>query len=412
MLFRSGKFAVIGSNHTTNEENFVLQKFARQILGTSNIDHHRTGDVATLIGALKGRTGALATMADVYATKAALVLDSDLAQEQPLIAFQLRANWRHHKARVYAITPGPVREDSYAVTARADIGREFDALETLRARLAAEPELVTVFGAAIKGEAIRRLVAFGDSLGIPVKYIALLDYSNSRGASDMGVLPGLLPGYQSASVGNLEPGLDYDQILADPSLDALWVVGANPLARQPQLASGAFLVVNEMFLTETAKRADVVFPAASAYEKGGTVTSVTGEIQRLSKGPKTMGAKSDLEIMGLLAKEMRHDLGTMRPEAVFNEISKSVHGYNVPFAILQTGSPVPSMPVNGGFDFPSNPALIRSARNTLYTSGTLGRFSEMLNSVMESPGELYRDPLKDTGIREGSVQLETQTRDK
>jgi NADH-quinone oxidoreductase subunit G len=109
---------------------------------------------------------------------------------------------------------------------------------------------------------------------------------------------------------------------------------------------------------------------------------------------------------------MRHDLGTMRPEAVFNEISKSVHGYNVPFAILQTGSPVPSMPVNGGFDFPSNPALIRSARNTLYTSGTLGRFSEMLNSVMESPGELYRDPLKDTGIREGSVQLETQTRDK
>jgi NADH-quinone oxidoreductase subunit G len=42
---RGGKFAVIGSNHTTNEENYYLQKFARQALGTNNIDHHRTGDV-------------------------------------------------------------------------------------------------------------------------------------------------------------------------------------------------------------------------------------------------------------------------------------------------------------------------------------------------------------------------------
>ncbi len=46
-----------------------------------------------------------------------------------------------------------------------------------------------LFGDAIKGEAIRKLVAFGDSLGIPVKYVCLVDYSNSRGASDMGLSP-------------------------------------------------------------------------------------------------------------------------------------------------------------------------------------------------------------------------------
>ncbi len=154
---RNGRFAVIGSNHTTNEENFVLQKFARQVLRTSNIDHHRTGDVATLLDALSGRSNALATMADVYETKAALIVDSDLAQEHPLIAFQLRANWRHHKAQVYAVTPGPVREDSYAVTARAELGGEFEVLESMRERLAGHPELVVLFGAAIKGEAIRRL---------------------------------------------------------------------------------------------------------------------------------------------------------------------------------------------------------------------------------------------------------------
>ncbi len=53
----AGSSASIGSNHTTNEENFYLQKFARQGLGTNNIDHHRTGDVVTLIDALSG-TGA------------------------------------------------------------------------------------------------------------------------------------------------------------------------------------------------------------------------------------------------------------------------------------------------------------------------------------------------------------------
>src|SRR5574341_605314 len=57
---RGGKFGVIGSNHTTNEENYYLQKFARQGLGTNNLDHHRTGDVVSLIDALSGRQGALA----------------------------------------------------------------------------------------------------------------------------------------------------------------------------------------------------------------------------------------------------------------------------------------------------------------------------------------------------------------
>ena len=56
---RDGQFGVIGSNHTTNEENYYLQKFAREALGTNNIDHHRTGDVATLLDALSGKTDAL-----------------------------------------------------------------------------------------------------------------------------------------------------------------------------------------------------------------------------------------------------------------------------------------------------------------------------------------------------------------
>src|SRR5579884_4072999 len=127
---RNGKFAVIGSNRTTNEENYLLQKFARQVLGTSNIDHHRTGDLATFFDALSGRTNALATTGDLYDRKAFLVIGADLAQQQPFLSFQIRANYRHHDAHIYTVTPGPVREDKYAVqSVRAEAGRELAALE-------------------------------------------------------------------------------------------------------------------------------------------------------------------------------------------------------------------------------------------------------------------------------------------
>ena len=63
---------------------------------------------------------------------------------------------------------------------------------------------------------MRKLVAFGDSLGIPVKYVCLVDYSNSRGAFDMGVLP-------------RDGGMSLRADAGGADLDVLWVVGANPL---------------------------------------------------------------------------------------------------------------------------------------------------------------------------------------
>src|SRR6266481_1577535 len=93
---RGGKFGVIGSNHTSNEENYYLQKFAREALGTNNIDHHRTGDLTTLLDALSGKTEALATTADLYSRKAILVVASDLSKQHQLLSFQIRANHRQH----------------------------------------------------------------------------------------------------------------------------------------------------------------------------------------------------------------------------------------------------------------------------------------------------------------------------
>jgi NADH-quinone oxidoreductase subunit G len=370
-----GKFGVIGSNHTTNEENHYLQKFARAGLETVNIDHHRTGDLATLFDALSGRSGVLATMDDLYHAKAVLVAGADLAQQHPLLAWQIRANVRHHDANVFVVTRGPVREDKIAARSlRVEPGGEVAGVESLVDVLKGLPELVIVFGDAVQGDALRRLVRFADGLGIPVKYVGLVDYSNSRGAFDMGLVPS-------------NRGMAVDQMLADPTLDVLWVVGANPLKRRELAASGAFVVVQDLFLTETARRADVVLPAASAYEKNGTVTNVTGEVQRLKSAIRVVGVKSDLEIMGLIAKEMGLNLGIWTSQKVFEEIRTSARGYDIPLVALASGGAAQAMPLNGRVA--ALPGPIESAGDTLFTSGSLGRFSRVLNSVREAPGELY-----------------------
>lgn len=381
-----GKFGVIGSNRTTNEENYFLQKFARQGLGTSNIDHRRTGDLTTLLDALHGRSGALATVADVYNAKAVLVVGSDLSQQQPLLAFQARAGVRHHGTRIYTVTPGPVREDKYSTKGViAAPGQEIAALEGLRAELAKEPELVILFGDAIKGDAVRALVQFADSLSIPVKFVCLLDYANSRGAVDMGLTPDLGPGYHPVD----RPGLTLDQMLNASDLDVLWIVGANPLQDRRLAGENTFVVVQDLFLTETARRADIILPAASAYEKNGTITNVCGEVQRVTQAAKVMGTKPDLEIFGLIAREMKINAGIWQWQKMFEEIRKTVRGYNVPLPVVATGGAAQTSPVNGRVPSLIRPEDIRSAGDTLFTSGTTGRYSNVLNAVLESPGRLY-----------------------
>jgi NADH-quinone oxidoreductase subunit G len=375
-----GSFGVIGSNHTTNEENFYLQKFARQVLGTNNIDHHRTGDVVTLLDALSGKSGKLGTVADLYTAKAILTVGADLALEQPLLSFQIRANYRHHQAHIYVVSGKPVREDKYAAASVRASGDSFPALESLRDKLKAESELVILFDDSIRGGDVRKLVDFGESLGIPVRYISLLDYSNSRGAIDMGLAPELLPGFTPSN----QAGMTWDEMLA-ASLDVLWIVGSNPMKGGAQRKAG-FLVVQDMFLTETAQQADVVLPAASAYEKNGTVTNVTGEVQKLKKAINTMGAKPDLEIIGFIAREMgaAPAMGPWMPDVVFEEIRKTVRGYNIPVPVVMTGGAAQTAPLNGRIPVESRPDLVRSAHNGLFDSGTLGRYCNVLNSVVES----------------------------
>jgi NADH-quinone oxidoreductase subunit G len=107
-------------------------------------------------------------------------------------------------------------------------------------------------------------------------------------------------------------------------------------------------------------------------------------VQRLKRAISTIGAKTDLEIIGLIAKEMdyaRH-MGPWLPETVYNEIRRTVTGYDIPLTLVTVGAQQ-TTPVNGRVGVESRPDLIRSAHDNLFTSGTLGRYSKILNSVIE-----------------------------
>jgi NADH-quinone oxidoreductase subunit G len=283
----------------------------------------------------------------------------------------------------------------------------------LKDALVKESDVVIVFGADLQGAAIRDLVEFGSRLTGRTRYMALGDYSNSRGASDMGVLPDRLPGHAllsdaaerarfsklwggdiSAAEG-LTARAMMDAAVAG-KLKALYVVGANPVKtfgiEQPdRLAGVELLVVHEMFLTQTAARADVVLPAASTYEKDGTLTNTAGEVQMTHRSIDPQGPRSDFDLIRIVSHQLSmlgvgSPVRLRTPEAALDEIRQNVRGYDLSMASLLAGSVEVSSPstnsVEPSYDVP--PGTVFSSQDYLFSSGTLGRYCSRLNSTTEA----------------------------
>jgi NADH-quinone oxidoreductase subunit G len=448
---------VIGSTRTTNEENYLLQKFARVALGTNNIDHHRTADFPAFAAALHGKSGATASMQDVYNAPAILLIGNDPTEEHPLLAWQIRNNVRLHNARLYVVNSRPIKLRRQAtsftqVTSETDF-TEFlggdDSLasfatregwNSVRDKLRAEQGLVIIFGSEIVGEDIQTLAKFAAS--VPgAKLLCLGDYANSRGTADMGLYPDLLPGYfpvsgagkfhQEWKIMPAAPGMNMAQMFdaaKTGQLKALYVIGANPVGRlnvNPSTLKNTFVVVQDMFLTETAALADVVLPAANAYEKAGTFTNTCGDIQILKKAGEVTTAKPDFEMIVRIADAIgfdvrklvpfghgvHADMGQSRgaqsgeadqhavwleanglepkmspfdPVATLDEIQRLVPGYDVSRIELLAGNDQHTSITAMGPGTEQNPEEIVPANNNLFSSGTLGRYSRTLNSVIEN----------------------------
>ena len=428
----------IGSNRTTNEENYLLGRIARASIGTNNIDHHRTADYASLIAALGTQAAAAsATMTQLCEADAVLLVGHDPTEQSPFVAWQIRSAIRHRGARLYIVNSKSIKllrkakgfaevpEGGEATAVRWLSGGEaqldggtIERLSALKASIEKESNVVIVFGAELSGAAIRDLVKFGSTLPGQTRYMALGDYANSRGAADMGQLPDMLPGYVPISdagarekFGSMwgaklpqKPGMDARAMLgaaAKGELKALYVVGSNPaktfgIPTTGRLGKLDFLVVQDLFLTETAQMADIVLPAAAIYEKNGTMTNSAGEVQLVRKGGDVMGTRSDFDILRILSFQLaQHKVGQAirlrNPDAAFEEIRQSVPGYNLGMATLLLGeaektSPVSSLNGNAKFDVPAE--AIFSSHDTLFTSGSLTDYCTMVRSLPEAGEEV------------------------
>jgi len=173
----------------------------------------------------------------------------------------------------------------------------------------------------------------------------LTEKANEQGALDMGCAPDLLPGYRPVAFPEFakkygahwhaeiseKPGLNLFAMIEAAekgSLKALYVMGENAVCNIPNsgrvekaLKNIDFLVVQDIFLTETAKLADVVLPALSWAEKEGTFTNMERRIQRVRKSVQREGME-DWKIVAEIAKNMGYGMEYASSEGVFHEIAR------------------------------------------------------------------------------------------
>jgi len=441
---------VIGSNRTTNEENYLLQKFARTVLRTNNIDHERTADYAAFARALAGHKSKAASLRDTATAPAILLIGGNPTEEHPLLAWNLRTNVRLNRARLYVANAKAIKlermayaklrlpADGYAALA-AYMGGSNAILKdaTFREAVLAEDSLLVVFGQEYRTAQVAELVNWGLQLG-NVRFAFLGGYANSRGAADMGLLPDQLPGYVPVTATGAfaeypglpaAPGKTLTEIFdaaGKGDLGALLVVGADPVAKlgvKPEELKTTFVIVADLFLTETAALADVVLPAASLYEKNGTVTNTFGDVQLVCKAADRAGVKPEFEILVRLAGAMgvdvktlvpfgkgsvTADLGQSRgaqsgeadrhvvwlaannlepklspldPLAVLDEIARLVPGYALDRMNLLSGNDVPTEPGFVPVAALTTRGQIIPAHDGLFTSGTLGQHSAALREL-------------------------------
>ncbi|MBT9165843.1 MAG: Formate dehydrogenase H [Chloroflexi bacterium] len=432
--------AVLGSSKCTNEENYLLQKFARAVLGTNNIDNggrlynpaSRSG-----LGDTLGFPASSNPIEDIEQSGVILLIGADPALSAPLVSYAIKRAVRYKGAKLLVINPRQTRLNSFVhLWLRLKAGtddvlinglmriiideelrdrdflvprvEDFALLEASLQRFTPEhvEEICGVGAQDLRRAA--RLVAAANGVSIiygsgitqhlngienvlSLVNLGMLIYSqqsavdsrqsggrqgtidhrlstifggrggiyaiqrenNGQGASDMGCLPDFLPGYQS--IGNAparrkfeeswgvdlptSPGLMALEMIeqaGEGKIKGLYIVGENPALSFPApsltkktLSSLEFLVVQDLFLTETARLAHLVLPAASFAEKDGTFTSFERRVQRVRRAIESRGESlPDWQITQRLANRMGYDMEYASPQEIMDEIRQLVPLYH------------------------------------------------------------------------------------
>jgi formate dehydrogenase alpha subunit len=413
ILHRYGPDAVgvLSSAKCTNEDNYVVQKFARSVLGTNNVDHcARLCHASTVTAALAAfGDGAMSnSISDIDYADVLLVIGSNTTECHPIIGRRIKRAVGSGRARLIVADPRAIElsrlaevhlnhlpgtdvallngimrvilqeglHDKSFVKNRCEGFEDF--VDSLGPCTLDSVELTTSVpgekirdAARIFGRAKRAIVLYG--MGITqhttgtdnVKGVAnlllltgnlgrrgtgfspLRGQNNVQGACDMGVLPNVFPGYQrvdnpEARVKfenawgtrlNGQPGLTLVEMFHEAHQDrlkGLYVVGENPMLSEADLnqartamAKLDLLVVQDLFLTETAQFADVVLPAAGFAEKDGSFTNTERRVQRVRKAIEPPGeARPDWQIIANVANILGHPMSYRSSAEIMEEIAR------------------------------------------------------------------------------------------
>jgi formate dehydrogenase alpha subunit len=402
--------AALSSAKCTNEDNYVMQKFVRGVIGTNNIDHcARLCHASTVVGGIAafGQGAMTNSYADFEKTELFFVIGSNPTECHPVIGSIIKRRVKFGGAKLIVADPRSIELGQYASVRLAHrpgtdvalinglmhviirdgledktfISQRTEGFEELRKLLegygldTAEavtgvPRADIEAAARLFGEAGSACILYG--MGITqhitgtdnVKSVAnlllltgnigregtgfspLRGQNNVQGACDMGALPNVYPGYQrvddpaarikfenawgcelSDRVGVTVTEVANGVLRGD--IRGLYVMGENPMLSEPHLeharqAMGKleFLIVQDIFLSETGWMADVILPAASFAEKDGSFTNTERRVQRVRQALQPPGeARPDWQIICALSQKMGGSMDYVDAGQIMEEIA-------------------------------------------------------------------------------------------
>jgi formate dehydrogenase alpha subunit len=408
--------AFLSSAKATNEENYLLQKFARAVVGTNNIDHCARLCHSPTVAGLAASLGSGAmtnSLADLAEAEVILLTGSNPTVNHPVIGEIIKRAVLSGKTRLIVVDPRVLPIEAYASLslrprpgtdvawingmARVivdeglydeDFVRErtegFDDLRrALDGYAPGEVERNTGIPAAGLREAARMYAGAeraailyargitqhvtGTDNVVALANLALLTgnlgkegaginplrgQNNVQGACDMGALPNVFPGYQRVDDPEVNarfsrawgrelptaPGLSAVEMVdaaRRKEIRALYVMGENPMVTDPDIAhveeglrSLDLLVVQDIFLTETARLAHVVLPGACFAEKEGTFTSTERRVQRVRRAVEAPGeAREDHAVIMELAARLGYRMEYADTGEIMDEIASLTPSY-------------------------------------------------------------------------------------
>jgi NADH-quinone oxidoreductase subunit G len=443
--------AALGGARGTNEDAYALSKFMRVAIGSHWVDAQMDDGLdPRFLAATVDR----ARIGDLERARTVLVWGPDLKEDHPTLYLRVRRAAQERGATLVIVHPRRTGLDdraafkfSYRPGAGAEVLSELKVgtgpYQTVRAVLDQGPVVALVgrTGYAEDPRLAEAVAAFARTLP-DATVLPLARRSNVFGALDMGLAPSLLPGRAPVSQppaalaeawGELPqtPGGDCSQILEgarDGDIKAMILVGADPVRDVPDgaaaklaLERAEFVMAVDLFLTDSSRLADVVFPAEGFAEKDGTVTNLEGRVQKVNRiVPGPGQSRPDWSILDDLARRMGSDLGLHGAEAIAKEIAEVAPAYaGVTWEVLEwetldgvvvpgtdAAQPLEYVPADTPGALAAGDLVLHSAR-TMYDDGVAMRHGLSLHRL--APGgalHVHPDDAKRLGLA-GMAELTT-----